>query len=103
MILKVTLTFIFSCFLLRQQARNNFCNNFEVCPIFQCVMKRFYLFYFQIVGSNLYLTGDTICNYSFGYENIQSRSRTKNLYQRFIRALIWCIGVQKLEYYTPTC
>ena len=75
MILTTTLIFIFSFFffLLCQPALKMFSNNFEITNAFQCLIQHFYLIHVRMLSSNLYLTRDSVCNYSSSYISIQVR------------------------------
>ena len=67
-----------------------FANNLEITFIFQCLIIHFYLIHVRILSTNLYLTPDSVCNYTFSYRNIQVRRRIGVIFESFIRAPFWC-------------
>ena len=90
MILRINLVLTFSFFFLYQPAQKMFFNNFEITYIFQCLMIHFCLMYVRILSANLYVTHDSVCNYTFSYRNIQIRIRIGIILGTFIRAPFWC-------------
>ena len=56
--------FDFLIFFLYQPALKMFFNNFEIIFIFQCLIILFYLIHVRILSSSLYLTHDSVCDYT---------------------------------------
>ena len=82
--------FDFFIFFLYQPALKMFSNNFEITCIFQCLIILFYLIHVRILSSSLYLTHDSVCDYTFSYRNIQLKRRIVFILESFIRAPFSC-------------
>ena len=82
--------FDFLIFFLYQPALKMFSNNFEITYIFQYLMILFYLIHARILSSSLYLTHDSVCDYTFGYRNMQLKRRIVIILEPFIRAPFCC-------------
>ena len=90
MILTVTLILTFLFFFLYQPALKMFSNNFEITKIFQCLIIYLYLIHVRNLSTILYLTHDSVYNYTFSYRKIQLKRRIGIILEIFITALFWC-------------
>ena len=48
------------------------------------------LIHVRIISIDLYLTHDSVCNYTFSYKKIQVKGRIGIIFESFITAPFWC-------------
>ena len=91
--------FDFGFFLfLYQPALKVFFNKFEITYISQCLIIRLYVIFVRILSTSLYLTHDSVCDYTFSYRKIQLKRRIEIILEPFIRAPFWCDPVSFLQW-----
>ena len=87
--------YFFIFFFLCQPALKMFSNNFEITNVFQCLIQHFYLIHVRMLSSNLYLTRDSVCNYTSSSMSIQVKRRIGIIFESFIGAPFWCDASQR--------
>ena len=79
-----------------------FSNNFEITNAFQCLIQHFYLIHVRMLSSNLYLTRDSVCNYSSSYISIQVRRRISLFSSHLLEHPFCAMPVSVLQWLVET-
>ena len=97
MILTITLILALFCSCISQLWKCFF-HKFEITYISQCLIIRLYVIFVRILSTSLYLTYDSVCDYTFSYRKIQLKRRIEIILEPFIRAPFWCDPVSFLQW-----